>query len=113
MVTKLQLVKDLVRGLIHDAAEPRFTNYSNTEFTLRRGRSFGVETVLLQYKGRGMSLEIEGEEGTDGGMSIQLDRTTALDRLDDLAKVQLAADIHTAMQSQHIPCQILQGHRVL
>ena len=112
MFRKLGFVKTLVQDLLHDASVPRFKAYAGEGFSLRRSRSFGTETVWLEYKGRGLSVEIEAVEGTDGGMMIQLDDSVELSRLDDAAKAQLAADIYVAMQASGIPCQVLEGHRV-
>jgi hypothetical protein len=99
MFTKFQLVKDLIRDLMHDAATPRFSKYSGDGFSLRRSRSFGTETVWLQYDGRGSSVEIEAIEGRDGGLLVELDSSAAVERLDDPVKAQLAADIYAALQS--------------
>ena len=102
-----------LRHFLQSARAKRFKKFLNGDFSLHRVRTAGAETVYLGYSGREFDGEIEAEEAVDGGISIVFDRTAALQELDELARLLVAADIHVAMGSQGIACQIVDGHRVV
>ena len=113
MIGKLGFAETLMQGLLKSNTVPSFIHYSGANFSLRRSRQFGAETVWFRYEGRGLSADIQGEEGTDGGMFFQFDYSPDLLAMNDGTKKRIAHDINLAMRAQIIPCQVVSGNQVL